>query len=695
MPIPYQIKRLRAGSLKISSPLFSLLHHPEEVIKVFFERFGGVKEVSYSKSSGNITIRYEPSEFDLIGFINYLQTSTPELFLEDLSKEKVRVSPEKDGGDSFWFGVASLGLMLNFLPLPNPFLRGLALFSSLPVFRKAFNSLKRRKIDVHSLDASAIVLTSLSSSPFSAQLMAWLLSLGDYLEEKIERKAYSSIEALMEYRKDYAWLVVADGQAKKVRSEELKVGDVIVAYAGEKITADGEVIEGEALVNQASLTGESNPVLKKAGDKVYAGTFVEDGKLYVRVQAVGEDTVVAGIVKIIEQNIGEALGVQKRAEEFANRFVLPTMAIGLSAYALTRNLQRLSSVLIVDYHTGVHLSTPVGVLSAISQLAERGILVKSGSKLEILAKTDTFVMDKTGTLTVGHPRIMDVVGLSISEEEVLLYGASLEQRITHPVARAIVRLAEEREITLLPRLDSKYHIGLGIEGVIDGKHFLLGSTRFMQKKRIKIPQEIRELVDKFHSEGKSVLYLVQERKIVGLITFSDPLREEAKDVVRALKSRGKRVILCTGDNEGVASYIAKTLGVDQFYARVFPAEKAQIVKRLREEGRIVAFVGDGVNDSPALTSANVGISLRSGTDIAIEVADVVIGDSLWHLLDVVDVSQGLMRKLSRIYTMNAMANTVGLVGSAFGLIGPSIATLINNGSTIALATYALKKIKEV
>jgi Cu2+-exporting ATPase len=217
----------------------------------------------------------------------------------------------------------------------------------------------------------------------------------------------------------------------------------------------------------------------------------------------------------------------------------------------------------------------------------------------------------------------------------------------------------------------------------------------MQKKRIKISQEIRELVDKFHSEGKSVLYLVQERKIVGLITFSDPLREEAKDVVRALKSRGKRVILCTGDNEDVASYIAKTLGVDQFYARVFPAEKAQIVKRLREEGRIVVFVGDGVNDSPALTSANVGISLRSGTDIAIEVADVVIGDSLWHLLDVVDVSQGLMRKLSRIYSLNAIANTVGLVGSALGLISPSLSTLINNGSTIALATYALKKIKEV
>ncbi len=272
----------------------------------------------------------------------------------------------------------------------------------------------------------------------------------------------------------------------------------------------------------------------------------------------------------------------------------------------------------------------------------------------------------------------------------LLYSASLEQRITHPVARAIVRLAEERGLRLLPRENSKYHIGLGIEGEIEGQKFMLGSTRFMQSKRIRISQEIKGLVDKFHSEAKSVLYLVKDKRIVGLLTFRDPLREEAKDVVAELKRRGKRVVLCTGDNEGIASYIARELGIEEFYARVFPAEKAKVVEKLKSQGSVVAFVGDGVNDSPALTSADVGISLRSGTDIAIEVADIVIGDSLWHLLDMVDIAQETMERLKRVYRLNNLINTAGLLGSALGLIGPSVSTLINNGATLLLGLYSIK-----
>jgi Cu2+-exporting ATPase len=239
--------------------------------------------------------------------------------------------------------------------------------------------------------------------------------------------------------------------------------------------------------------------------------------------------------------------------------------------------------------------------------------------------------------------------------------------------------------------NSKYHIGLGIEGEIEGQKFMLGSTRFMQSRRIRISQEIKGLVDKFHSEAKSVLYLVKDRKIVGLLTFRDPLREEAKDVVADLKRKGKRVVLCTGDNEGIASHMARELGIEEFYARVFPAEKAWVVEKLKSQGRVVAFVGDGVNDSPALTSADVGISLRSGTDIAIEVADIVIGDSLWHLLDVVDIAQETMERLKKVYRLNNLINTAGLLGSALGLIGPSVSTLINNGATLLLGLYSIKR----
>ncbi|WP_333784923.1 heavy metal translocating P-type ATPase [Thermocrinis sp.] len=689
MPIPYKIKRLRPGRLKINSDLFRLLHHPQESLQAFFGRFGGVRYAKYVKESGNLVIDYDPDQFDLIGFLSYLHTSTPEIFLEDLEREKKLVQPTRKSTAS-WFKVNSLAMLLYLTPLPRALLSAITLMCSLPVFKKGLRSLFEKRLDVHVLDSSAIVLTTLSGNPFSAHLMSWLLSLGDYIEEKIEKKAYESIESLVSYKKDKAWLVEGE-KIKKVDAKELKVGDVIVVYAGEKITADGVVLEGEALVNQASLTGESNPVLKSSKDKVYAGTFVEEGKLYIQVSAVGEETVIASIVKLIEKNIKEPLSLQKKAEVAANRFVLPTVGLGVGSYALTQDLNRIASTLIIDYHTGIHLATPVAVLSSISYLASKGIIVKSGSKLELLAKADTFVMDKTGTLTVGHPEIIDILGFDVPEEEVLLYAASLEQRITHPVARAIVKLAKDRNIEPLPRRDSSYHIGLGIEGYLNGDKFLLGSTKFMQKKKIKIGEEVKHMVDKFHSEGKSVLYLVRNKRIIGLITFADPLREEAKDVISALTEMGKKVILCTGDNEGVASYIAKRLNIGEYYGRAFPEEKAKIVESLKKEGRTVAFVGDGVNDSPAITAAHVGISLRSGTDIAIELADIVIGDSLWHLLDAVEVSQKTIRKLSKIYTINSALNTVGLVGSVAGLFGPSISTLINNGSTVVLGMYALKK----
>lgn len=691
----YKIERLSPGRLIISSYLFKYLHHPEESLQSYFSRFGGVRKVKYSKTSGRLTLEYDPESFDLIDFLNHLESTPREVFLEDLSKHAVKPN-EREKGALTWLTLTSLG----FLPylfrgaIPNPVLAGITLLLSKPVFEKAINSLSEKRLDVHFLDSSAIALASFTGNPLSAHVMIFLLALGDYLSEKVEKKGYDKIEKLFSYKEDMAWLVVSEGQAIRVKAVDLKKGQIIAVYAGEKIPADGVVEEGDALVNQASLTGESNPVHKKLGDKVYAGTYVEDGKLYIKVEEVGENTVVAKIAKIVEESIKEPISIQKLAEERANRLVLPTIGLGLTSLLMSGQINRLTSTLIIDYHTGVHLPTPLTVLSTIAYASTYGILIKSGGKLEVLSRVDTFVMDKTGTLTVGSPRVEDVIGLEVSEDEVLLYAASLEQRITHPVAKAIVQLAQERGLPLLPREDSKYHIGLGIEGEIEGTTYILGSTRFMMKKRIRISEEIREIVDRLHSEAKSVLYLVKGRKIIGLLTFRDPLREEAKDVIKELKKRGKRVVLCTGDNEGIANYMAKELGIEEYYARVFPAEKAKIVEELKNKGRVVSFVGDGVNDSPALSSADVGISLRSGTDIAIEVADVVIGDSLWHLIDIVDLAKGTIKKLKRIYNINTWANSVGLFGSALGIFGPSISTLINNGITVLLGLYAIKNHKE-
>lgn len=690
---PYTIERLYPGKLKISSYIFKHLHHPEDAIRAYFSRFTGVKKVRYYKNAGRLVIEYDPEDFDLIEFINTLENTKREILLEDISKEKVS-QPTRESS-SRWLAITSLGFIPYLLRgvIPNYALAGLTLICAKPLFEKFLRSLRSKNLDVHFLDSSAVVLASLTGNPLSAHTMVFLLALGDYLAERVEKKAYSQIEKLFSYREDSAWLVTGNGQAVRVKAMDLKEGDLVVVYAGEKVPADGSVEEGEALINQASLTGESNPVHKKKGDKVYAGTYLEDGKIYVRVESAGENTTIAKIARIVEESIKEPINIQRRAEEFANRFVLPTVALALGSYLSTGQLSRLSSTLIIDYHTGVHLTTPLAVLSAVAHASSFGILIKSGSKLETLSRTDTFVLDKTGTLTVGSPSIEDVVGIELPDEEVLLYAASLEQRIAHPVAKAIVKLAQSNGMELIPRENSQYHIGMGIEGELEGIKYMLGSTRFMQKKKVKIGQEIRQLVDKFHSEAKSVLYLVREKTIVGLLTFRDPIREEAKDVVAQLKKMGKRVVLCTGDNEGVAKYMAQMLGIDEYYARVFPAEKAQLVQRLQQEGRVVAFVGDGVNDSPALSVANVGISLRSGTDIAIEVADIVIGDSLWHLVDVIEIAQETLGKLRNIYALNTLFNTVGLMGAVSGFAGPSLSTFINNGSTLLLGLYATKKPK--
>ncbi len=690
MPIPYKIKRLSYGKITVSS---YLLRHPvlgKDTVEEYFLRFNGVIKVRCRKSSGSLTLEYNPDTFNLIEFINFLESSSLELFLEELSKRSVEKKQAKRTS-WLWFTLAGFVPYLFRSFFPNPLLSIMTLSLSFPVFKKAFSSLKARRLDVHFLDSAAILTSTFSGNPLTSHIMIFLLSVGDYMEDKIEKKAYSQIEKLLSYEEDHAWLMVDNGQGVKVRANELKRGDLIVVYASEKISADGRVVEGEALVNQASLTGESNPVLKKFGDKVYAGTFVEDGKLYVRVEEVGNETVLAKIVNIIENSVKEPISIQKKAEYLANRFVTPTLLLGGLSYLTSGQTNRLTATLIMDYHTGIHLATPLSVMFHIAQAANLGILIKSGSKLEALSRVDTVVIDKTGTLTVGQPRVTDIVGLGMEKDDVLLYGASLEQRITHPVAKALVMLAKERGMELIPRENSKYHIGLGIEGYLNGVPFMLGSTRFMQKKRIRISQEIKDLVDRFHSESKSVLYLVRERHVIGLFAFTDPLREEAVDVVKELERRGKRVVLCTGDNEGAAKYIAMKLGMDEYYARAFPEEKAKIVQKMRGEGRVVAFVGDGVNDSPALSSADVGISLRGGTDIAIELADVVIGDSLWYILDAVDIADKAMSKLRRIYQVNAFTNTVGLLGSLLGLFRPSISTLINNGTTVFLGFYAIKK----
>lgn len=696
MPIAYKIKEFSPGKLKIHSEFFRYVGVSKETLHNFFrEKFKDISRVVISKSRGDISFYYDPKKSNIEEVLSFFNSSNGDFVLELIEREKVKPSPEEEKeiiSGSTWFKLNTIGLVSllfrNSISSALPFIGfGLAI----PVFLKGIRSILGGKVDVHILDSSAIFISNITGNYSSSVLMTWLLSLGDVIQEKTENVAKVEIEKLLNYKDDYAWVIEGDNIVKK-KVQQVKIGDTVVVYTGQKITVDGVVIEGEAAVNQASLTGESNPVLKKEGDKVYAGTFLEDGKLYIKTEKVGDDTVLAKIVKIIEEGVNQPIQAQLKAEDFANRFVIPTIALGGASYALSGNINRLTSTLIIDFHTGIHVSTPLSIMSYMSVAARKGILFKTGKHLEILHDVDSIVFDKTGTLTVGKPEITEIIPISISETELIQIAASLEQRITHPVAKSIVKYAESLGLELLERKNSRYHVGLGIEGEINDQLYLLGSSKFLKEKSISIPRKVKAIVDELHEKGESVLFLVRGKSIIGLVGVSDHLRPEAKSVIENLHKSGREVILCTGDNEGAAEKVAKILGIDKCYARAFPDEKARIIKELKKQGKKVAFVGDGVNDSPALSVADIGISMRSGADIAIEVADVVIPNDLSKLAEAIEISDRAINKIHSNFKVNAIINGTGLVLSVFGLINPLMSTIINNGTTVLLGYNSIRPI---
>lgn len=699
MAIPYQLVSLFPGRFKIKSEFFKHIPVSEEGVNRFISQQYGVTRVKLNKKTGSITVEYLPNVFNPGELFNLLDQATPEMISLALAQmDEIPVNnPEKENEDSGWSAKQWLSLnTLGFLPfffkssIPGIFFTALTLGLAAPVFKKAFKSIKKNKIDVHLLDSSAIALSSLLRSPFSSLLMVWLLSLGDVIEGKTRGSACREIEKLLNYKDESAWLVTPNEHIVKVTVPEIKIGDKIVVYTGEKITVDGVVQEGEALVNQTSLTGESNPVHKKAGDKIYAGTFVVDGKLYLITEKVGDETALAQIVRIIQEGSGKPIEIQKKAEEQANKFVIPTFLTGAGIFAATGNLSRTVSTLTFDYHTGVHVSTPTSIMSHMALAAKRGILFKSGRHIEILHHVDTIVFDKTGTLTVGHPEITQILSYGMSKEDVLMHAACLEQRVTHPVAKSIVQKATDANLQIPLRKESKYHMGLGMEAQINGKKFLIGSSKFMEKLNIPISKKIKKDVNLLHQKGESVLYLVEDNVIVALIGFTDPLRPESKRVVETLHQLGREVILCTGDNEDAAAAVAAKLNIKKYHARAFPDEKAKIIKSLKQQAKVVAFLGDGVNDSPALSVSDIGISIKSGADIAVEVADVIIGNDLSNLIEALKISDKALANMEQNYRINKFANTFGIMGAIAGVFSPVVATMINNGATVFMGINSVK-----
>ena len=555
--------------------------------------------------------------------------------------------------------------------------------------------LAKRRIEVPVLDATAIGVSVFRGDFNTAGSVMFLLGVGELLEEWTHKKSVGDLARSMSLNVKKVWLK-KDEQEVLVHASRIQPGDVVVVHMGNVIPFDGEVCGGEGMVNQSSLTGESLPVRREKGKTVYAGTVLEEGELEILVKAVSGSTRFEKIVTMIEDSEKLKSALESRAEHLADRLVPYTLAGTGIVGLITRNATKALSVLMVDFSCALKLAMPIAVLSAIREAGQRGITVKGGKYLEAVAEADTIVFDKTGTLTKAKPTVKDVVVFGdYPADEALRIAACLEEHFPHSMAKAVVDAAKKKKL-YHEEMHSKveYIVAHGISSYIDEKKVVIGSSHFVfEDERCTVRPEKQEAFDALPAEY-SHLYLAIDGELTAVICIEDPLREEAADMVRLLKAEGiSKVVMMTGDSERTAASIAGRVGVDEYYAEVLPEDKARFVENEKASGRKVIMIGDGINDSPALSAADAGIAISDGAEIAREIADITIAaDDLRELVTLKHLSNQLMKRIHRNYRAIVGINA-GLIGLGVGgVIQPTTSALLHNTSTIVISLKSMQNL---
>ncbi|HIK29410.1 MAG: heavy metal translocating P-type ATPase [Oscillatoriaceae bacterium SKW80] len=577
------------------------------------------------------------------------------------------------------------------LPIPAIIVGSTIAITSLPVAKRAWEGIRQeRKLNIDFLDFSAIAITTLQGQFLTPALMLCLIEIGDIIRERTARKSARQTLDLLDSLAEFVW-VERDGEKQEIPIEQVQRGDTVIVYPGEQIPVDGRILRGQATIDEQKLTGESMPVIKQPGDEVYASTLVREGQIYIVAERVGSDTRAGASIKLMQEAPVHDTRIENYAAKIADRAVLPIILLASVVFGTTRNLARAASVLTLDFATGIRVSVPTTVLAALTSAARRGILIRSGRALEQFAKVNTFVFDKTGTLTQGEIAIVGVKTVNgMSAEQVIELAAAAEQRLTHPVACALVRYAEEQGLRLLPRGEWNYEIGLGVRANIEGQTVLVGSKRFLQQEGISLKCLYEEHPD---LQTGSLIYVASDGELRGVLQYTDPLRPESYEVITQLQQAGIEVHMLTGDNWKRAKSAANRLGIPEtnVHAEAFPETKANVVRELHESGRTVAFIGDGINDSAALAYADVSISFGNGSDIARETADVVLmRNDLQGLLEAIALARQAMSLIHQNTAIVAIPNLAGLImAGTFGL-NPLAATVVNNGSSILAGVNGLR-----
>ncbi|WP_337798841.1 heavy metal translocating P-type ATPase [Acidaminococcus timonensis] len=701
----FQIQHETAGRIRVrclaqegrSVRSFSL--EQEAAIMGGLERVPGIRKVKLYAGAAGIAVLYRPDEPGTIreGILKALAR----LNMNDPDLRKA--TREKAGS-----------LMLNrqyrnrlvtllarhfackwFLPLPIRMAR--CWYHTLGFIRLGLKSLRHGRLDVPVLDATAITAAMLQKDISTAGSVMLLLRIGELLEEWTYQKSVHDLADNMSLHIDTVWKVV-DGTEVEVSLADVQAGDLVSVKMGSTIPLDGEVQSGDAMVNQASMTGESMPVHKTAGLTVYAGTVVEDGEIVVKVKGSAGNSRYDRIVKMIQDSESFKSNLESRASHLADSLVPWCLGGTLLTYLLTRNLTRAMSILMVDFSCALKLSMPLAVLSAMRECSTHKITVKGGKFLEAVAQADTIVFDKTGTLTLAKPKVADVLCFNgYDRATVLRYAACLEEHFPHSVANAIVRQAANEGLTH-DEMHSKveYIVAHGIASMVDGKRIVIGSGHFIFDDEHCVIPEGEEALYENRPEEYSHIYMALDGKLVAIICIQDPLRPEAPQVLKNLRKAGFRnLVMMTGDSERTAAAVAAKIGVDKFYAEVLPEDKARFIKEAKKSGHRVVMVGDGINDSPALSEADAGVAIAEGADIAREIADITISaHDLQQLVVLKEISTLLMKRVQFNYDFVISFNA-GLIGlGVMGILPPATTALLHNGSTIAISLHSMTDLME-
>ena len=662
--------------------------HRADVLEAYLNHHDAIEKATVYERTGDVVLYYRGRRADAVQALSRYKFDQPELDALVTTADSRKLNQEYQ--EKMCDLVA--GHFFRKLFLPAPIRAAYTVWRSIAFVWKGVRCLLRRRLEVEVLDALSIGVSVLRGDFSTAGSVMFLLNLGSLLEEWTRKKSLDDLARSMALNVDNVW-VRSQGTEVLLPLTKVQPGDEIVVRSGNMVPLDGTVIEGEAMVNQAALTGESMPVRKAKGATVYAGTVVEEGECVFLAKAAGGANRYDKIVAMIEESEKLKSSTENRALELADKLVPWCLAGTVVTYALTRNVTRAISILMVDFSCALKLSMPLAVLSAMRECGTAHITVKGGKYLEALAKADTIVFDKTGTLTRATPQVVDIIPFSNSEkDDVLRLAACLEEHFPHSMANAVVRAAREQGLAHEEmHSEVEYIVAHGIASRVGGERVVIGSYHFVfEDEHCIVPADEQEKFDQMPAEY-SHLYMAASGQLVGVICIADPLRPEAASVLRQLHKLGIRnTVMMTGDSYRTAEAIARQVGVDQFFAEVLPEDKANFVQKAKAEGRTVVMIGDGINDSPALSAADIGIAINSGAAIAREIADVTIkADSLEELVTLKTIANALQHRVSSNYRFVLSFNSTLIVLGALGILQPAASAMLHNLSTIGISLRSM------